>query len=52
LEELFSFSRDEWEKEVDSQKEFLATIGAKLPKAIAEEHEMLRSRVRAWGVVE
>lgn len=49
---LLAFSREEWERELVSQKEFLSTIGPKLPEALLREYEDLRTRVRAWGVVE
>lgn len=52
MQALLAFSREEWERELVSQKEFLSTIGPKLPDALLQEYEDLRNRVRAWGVVE
>ncbi|MCI5065119.1 phosphoenolpyruvate carboxykinase (GTP) [bacterium] len=52
VEELLSFSRADWDQELDSQKTFFEEIGEKLPKEIAAEHEALRSRIKSWGVVD
>ncbi|MCB0329999.1 MAG: phosphoenolpyruvate carboxykinase (GTP) [Bdellovibrionales bacterium] len=52
MDELLSVSREDWEQELASQADFLASIGPKLPKEIMSEHEALKSRVRTWGVVE
>jgi phosphoenolpyruvate carboxykinase (GTP) len=46
LEKLLTVDRQQWTREVDSQSEFFAKIGERLPKKIIQEAEDLRERLR------
>ncbi len=45
VETLLSVDREDWVREVDDQREFLAKFGDHLPAGIREEHEALRQRL-------
>ena len=46
MEELLSIDKDVWLEEVESQKEFFAQFGDRLPKEIMEEHDKLEERLK------
>lgn len=46
MEELLSIDKDVWMEEVNSQKEFFAQFGDRLPKEIMEEHDKLEARLK------
>ena len=46
MEELLSIDKDVWMEEVESQKEFFAQFGDRLPKEIMEEHDKLEARLK------
>ena len=47
MEELLTIKADEWLKEVESIKDYYATLGPKLPKELHEQLEALEQRLKA-----
>jgi len=45
LKELMSVKREEWLDDIDSQYQFLSSMGPKLPAEIWAEHEFLKKRL-------
>ncbi len=45
LERLLAASTDDWRSELASQEEFFKSLGAKLPKAMWDEHSALKARL-------
>lgn len=45
IQELFSIKQEDWKEEIESQKEFLTEIGAKVPSEIWSEHHALKTRL-------
>jgi len=45
MDTLFEINTEEWKEEVESQKKFLKAIGEKLPAAIMEQYEKLKTRL-------
>ncbi|MFH1067904.1 MAG: phosphoenolpyruvate carboxykinase (GTP) [bacterium] len=46
FEKLMSVDEDQWEKEIESQKTFLAKFGDRLPKELLEEQKALIERLK------
>jgi len=44
-QKLFSVNAADWSQEINSQEDFLSSIGPKLPKEMIEELEQLRARI-------
>lgn len=45
MEQLSTVSKEDWHDEIDSQTEFLTSIGEKLPNEMMEEHRKLKQRL-------
>jgi len=45
---LLEVDKNEWEKEIEDQKEFFKTFGKDLPKEITTEHELLKKRIERY----
>ncbi len=45
LSELMKVESEDWREELESQKEFLDSIGSKLPREIWQEHQALKERL-------
>ncbi len=45
-EELFKIDKEEWREDVESQVDFLKSIGEKLPKEMFEEQQALKARLK------
>jgi len=45
MEKLFAIDKDEWQKEIESQKEFFDGFGADLPKELKDEQKALKKRL-------
>lgn len=45
LDILLSVNREDWKRELGNQKEFLQTLGSRLPQEIWEEHKNLEKRL-------
>jgi phosphoenolpyruvate carboxykinase (GTP) len=44
LRELLAVEPEEWARELQGQKEFLASLGPKVPKELMAEHEKVAQR--------
>jgi len=47
IQELLSVNSNEWEAEIQNQKEFFDKVGSRLPKELLQEQASLRSRLKA-----